>query len=103
MFRSLVILFATLSVLALRPQAAHAGCDDGDCDDGVGTKSFADGTEYVGEFVDGKRTGKGRYRWPDGSTYEGEVADGALTVARTEVNKTTILRFVRGCFVPKEV
>jgi DNA-binding transcriptional MerR regulator len=27
----------------------------------------------------------------------------AVTVARTEVNKTTILNFVKGCFVPKEV
>ena len=37
------------------------------------TYAFADGKkEYIGEWKDGSRNGKGTQTWPDGSKYEGE-------------------------------
>ena len=30
-------------------------------------------------FVDGSRTGKGKYVWPDGGVYEGDFVDGSHT------------------------
>ena len=37
---------------------------------------FPDGTIYVGEILDNKITGKGKYYFPTGATYTGEVLDG---------------------------
>lgn len=53
------------------------------------TKTFADGTEYVGEYKDGKRHGKGTLTFGDGNTFVGEWKNGAthgkgtLTMARS--------------------
>ena len=32
--------------------------------------------EYLGEYKDGKKHGKGRYTWSDGGIYEGNWKDG---------------------------
>ena len=42
---------------------------------GHGTYSWTDGTEYVGEFKDGKRHGQGTYTTADGFKYVGEYKD----------------------------
>ncbi len=33
---------------------------------------FSDGRIYEGDFLQGKKHGKGRYFWPNGQVYEGE-------------------------------
>lgn len=38
----------------------------------TGTRKYADGSVYEGEFRFGKAHGWGKIVWPDGSTYEGE-------------------------------
>ena len=30
---------------------------------------------YEGQYVEGKKVGKGKFTWPDGSTYEGDFND----------------------------
>jgi hypothetical protein len=43
---------------------------------GHGTRTWPDGAKYVGEFRDNKRSGQGAFLWPDGSKYVGEFRDG---------------------------
>lgn len=31
-----------------------------------------DNSWYEGDYIDGRKEGKGKYVWPDGSYYEGE-------------------------------
>ncbi|HVM60727.1 MAG TPA: hypothetical protein VMV72_07655 [Verrucomicrobiae bacterium] len=42
----------------------------------IGTFTSADGTVYVGEFRDGRASGRGTCTYPDGKTYVGEFVDG---------------------------
>ena len=42
--------------------------------DGLGTKTFANGNKYEGEWKDGKRSGQGTFKWADGEKYVGEYA-----------------------------
>jgi len=42
---------------------------------GKGIQNWAEGDIYKGEWKDGKRTGWGIHIWPDGHYYEGEYAD----------------------------
>ena len=50
-------------------------CIEGDCENGKGTKTFPDGTKYVGEFKNGLREGQGTYTYSDGGNYTGEWKD----------------------------
>jgi len=43
---------------------------------GPGTKTYEDGSSYVGVFKDGERNGQGTYTYSDGDKYEGEWKDG---------------------------
>ena len=56
--------------------AAFAGCIQGNCTNGQGTYTFANGDKYVGEFKDGKGHGQGTATWADGEKYVGEFKDG---------------------------
>ena len=47
----------------------------GNCINGSGTMTFADGAKYVGEWKDNKYNGQGTYMWPDGTKYVGEWKD----------------------------
>jgi len=38
---------------------------------GHGSYEYADGSKFIGEFVDGKREGKGVETYPNGDHYEG--------------------------------
>jgi len=54
---------------------AFAGCIEGDCRNGQGTKTWSGGTKYVGEFKDGKRHGQGTVTYANGDKYVGEFKD----------------------------
>ena len=41
----------------------------------MGVETWDDGTEYEGQFKDGKKHGKGSITYPDGSTYSGQLKD----------------------------
>jgi len=43
---------------------------------GSGTIWYRGDFVYQGDFVNGNRTGKGKYTWGDGSSYEGDVYEG---------------------------
>jgi len=45
---------------------------------GRGTMFFASGEKYVGEFRAGKRHGQGTFTWPDGMKYVGQSSDDKL-------------------------
>ena len=49
----LICLYATAFV--------YAGCIEGNCTNGQGTKTWSNGDKYVGEFKDGKKNGQGTY------------------------------------------
>ncbi len=53
-----------------------AECIKGDCDNGYGTATWADGSKYVGEHKDGMGHGQGTLTWADGDKYVGEWKDG---------------------------
>ena len=44
--------------------------------DGYGVTTRADGSVYVGNFVDGKSHGNGKITYPGGASYEGEFSEG---------------------------
>ena len=48
-------------------------CISGDCENGKGTKDYKSNPkgEYTGEFKNGKRDGKGTWKWEDGDYYIG--------------------------------
>jgi hypothetical protein len=37
---------------------------------GTGTINYANGNRYIGDWVEGKRTGRGVFTWSDGDQYE---------------------------------
>ena len=43
---------------------------------GCGTYYYKNGDKFVGEFVNGTRTGSGVYTWKDGSVRRGDWRDG---------------------------
>jgi len=50
----------------------------GETPHGFGTITFPNGNRYEGRWVNGKRTGPGKYFYSNGSRYEGEVQEGHL-------------------------
>ena len=74
-----ITLFFFVSALLLMPAWAYSGeieCSAGDCLNGRGTKTFPNGSEYVGDFKDGKYHGQGIFVFANGSKYEGEFKYG---------------------------
>ena len=47
-------------------------CIKGDCNNGYGTYTEADGSKYVGGWKDGKEHGQGTYTYADGRKDAGE-------------------------------
>jgi hypothetical protein len=41
-------------------------------------EKFPDGTNYVGEYISGKKHGKGKFTMPNGTFYEGEFFEDKL-------------------------
>ncbi len=57
------------------PQAVIEGCI-GDCTNGQGTFTFANGSKYIGEFKNGKVDGQGTLTYADGGKYAGMWSNG---------------------------
>ena len=51
-------------------------CTEGNCTDGKGTLTYADGGTYVGEFKNGKFDGQGTRTSTSGAKYMGEFKSG---------------------------
>ena len=70
-----------------------AECIKGDCSNGYGTYTWANGDKYVGEYKDGKYHGQGTYTYANGDKYVGEWKDdkrygqGTFTAADGRVYK----------------
>ena len=67
-----------------------AGCIKGDCTNGYGTETFANGSKYVGEFKYGKGHGQGTFTFADGTVDNGIWKDSEL-VERNNI-KTQIVK-----------
>ena len=52
-------------------QTCWGACDAGDCRNGFGTYTWANGNKYVGDYLNDKRGGQGTFTWADGSTTTG--------------------------------
>jgi hypothetical protein len=52
------------------------GCISGNCINGRGTFTWADGDQYSGEWKDDKKHGQGTYNYANGEQYSGEWKDG---------------------------
>ena len=52
-----------------------AECIKGDCINGYGTATWADGTKFVGKYKDGKKNGLGTFMFASGDKYVGEFKD----------------------------
>ena len=52
----------------------ETGCISGDCINGYGTLTFADG-KITGEWKNGKANGQGIITWDSGDKYVGEFKD----------------------------
>lgn len=92
MFKTLLMIFFVFLLLALTigcstvtegtislPEGTYTGQIKNNIPHGEGTLTYPDGTEYVGQWKDGKEHGQGIVRWRvDGDTawYSGEWVDG---------------------------
>jgi len=43
---------------------------------GKGLFKWKDGREYIGEYLEDKKSGYGVFKWPDGRTYSGYWSKG---------------------------
>ena len=69
-------ILLTLFVLFFSSLVFAEGCTSGDCTNGFGTYTTANGDKYVGEFKDNKYEGQGTYTSASGDKYVGEWKDG---------------------------
>ncbi len=67
------LLFFLYSFVLL--SSAQAACIGGDCKNGYGTYSWANGDRHDGYFKNGQANGKGTRRYFDGAKYIGEYKD----------------------------
>ena len=55
-----------------------AECIKGDCNNGYGTYTYADGEKYVGEWKDGVQHGQGTFIFANGTVDKGIWENGEL-------------------------
>ena len=83
------LIFLVLTVLANHSYAENCKVNDadiageysGECKDGLahGTGRAQGKNLYVGQFINGNKSGKGVFTWPSGSRYEGYFVDDKRT------------------------
>jgi len=64
-------LLAILVLGLLWCNVGFAECIKGDCNNGYGTYTYANGSKYVGEFKNAKRNGLGTYTFANGTVDKG--------------------------------
>ena len=69
-------LFLYVFLVLMWCNVGFAECIKGDCNNGYGTWTFADGEKYVGEWKDNNKHGLGTFTWASGNKYVGEYKDG---------------------------
>ena len=66
---------------------SFAECIEGNCIDGQGTYTFADGAKYVGEFKNDNYNGQGTLTYADGRVEKGIWKNGQLLELKEEMKK----------------
>jgi hypothetical protein len=91
--RCIALVASPLCAIAAVAQANLPSCpnfaSDSSWDNCEGTKTFATGGKYVGEFRNGQLHGRGKHIYSDGSTYVGEFRGGNF-------NGQGVLSYVNG-------
>ena len=64
-------LFAQSPPTAKDSPTPSNGCVSGNCVNGKGKKTYDNGSNYEGDFVDGKEDGQGTLKYVEGSYYVG--------------------------------
>ena len=72
------IILGLLITSACSEQNQLSECIEGDCNNGYGTYTFANGDKYVGEWKDGKQHGQGTFTGTDGTVMKGIWENGEL-------------------------
>ncbi len=54
----------------------QSGCIAGDCENGLGTFAYPDGSKYEGNFLEGAISGDGSFYFANGDYYEGAFVNG---------------------------
>ena len=62
-----------LLLLMIVPMISFGQCISGDCVNGYGTYTYANGDKYVGEWKDDKRYGQGTFTFGPKSDYAGDI------------------------------
>ena len=66
---------ASFLLILLCSSQAFAECVEGDCTNGQGHMKYDDGSEYIGQWKDGKRHGYGRWKLANGAEFVGDWQD----------------------------
>lgn len=79
MRQSIIVFCLTVSVLFTTTNTFADNCS-GNCTNGFGIMTYSDGSEYVGEWRQGKRHGQGYFTYANGiNRYVGEFTDGSMS------------------------
>ena len=73
--KKLLLTLLCLPMISFGQLIGFGECISGDCENGYGTYTYADGSKYVGEWKDNKMNGQGTVTDTDGSQYVGEWKD----------------------------
>ena len=66
------LILPLLLIISIYSANAFGQCIKGDCDNGQGTYRYSPGTEYDGQWENGRLNGQGTLTYPDGSQYAGQ-------------------------------
>ena len=80
-------LFLYIFLVLLWCNVGFTECIEGDCDNGYGTYTFANGDKYIGEYKDGEIHGQGTLTYADGRVEKGIWENGQLVKLKEEMKK----------------
>ncbi len=69
----MILVFINSLILTIN---SYADCIVGNCENGYGSRTWQDGSEYTGEWKDGMPYGHGTFSSPEGVKYTGELRNG---------------------------
>ena len=67
----LYVFLVLLTISACSEQNQLSECIEGDCNNGYGIYTYANGDKYVGEHKDSVPHGQGTFTWADGTVDKG--------------------------------